>query len=313
MPVAITSRSASHGLDVIIRWAAALPARAALGWSLGLYAAIALADWATGVDMSFNGLYTLPICLAAWTLGTLRGLLIGLLYAVTTLSLNGFGDGYSISATHVPALVALWNALMRGFWVVCIVLLVAGFRRSYDQQLRRARTDDLTGALTKHAFRDHLGRVVASSARRSVALVLVYSDLDGFKGINDQYGHAAGDEVLVRFAEAASGAIRSRDVLARVGGDEFVMLLTVSGAEEGYRAAERLHREVGAGLAATSYPVTASMGAVVVERPAAGDEAAFLRRADELMYEVKRSGRNALRIAQVDRVEGQKLAWQAAA
>jgi diguanylate cyclase (GGDEF)-like protein len=239
--------------------------------------------------------------------------MIGMLYAVTTLSLNGFGDGFSISATHVPAPIAMWNAFMRGFWVVCVVLLVAGFRRSYDQQRRRARTDDLTGALTKHAFRDHLGRLVASSARRSVALVLVYSDLDGFKGVNDQYGHAAGDEVLVRFAEAASGAIRSRDVLARVGGDEFVMLLTVGGAEEGYLAAERLHREVGAALAATSYPVTASMGAIVVERPAAGDEAAFLRRADELMYEVKRSGRNALRIAQVEWVEGQKLAWQAAA
>lgn len=308
-----TRRSVAHSLDWLIGHTAQMARGEAWNWSLGLYLAIALLDWASGRDCSMNGLYILPICLSAWALGTRRGLFVGALYAVTTLTINGFGDGFSIFATHVAGPVAAWNAFMHAFWVAVVVLLVAGFRRSYNQQLRRARTDDLTGALNKYAFSDHLGRAIDASARRGFSLVLVYSDLDGFKAVNDRHGHAAGDAVLTRFAEAAGAAIRSRDVLARMGGDEFVMLLVVDDAAHGYLAAQRLHRDVGRALADLPYPVTVSMGALVVEQPMAGDEAAFLKRADELMYEVKRAGRNALRIAYVDRIAGQPPFWRAAA
>lgn len=293
-------RSAAAGLDRLIAWAAALSGEAAWAWSLGLYGIVALADWATGVGYSLNGLYILPICLAAWALGALRALVIGGLYAATTVTINGFGDGFSINATTVPQPMAAWNLFMRGFWVGVVVLLVAGFRRSYNLQRHRARTDDLTGALTKRAFHSHLGRVLASTGRHRLSLVLVYSDLDGFKAVNDRHGHAAGDAVLVGFAEAAARAMRSRDVLARVGGDEFAMLMAVSSAEDGFAAAQRLHRDVRAALREMDHAVTASMGAVIVEQPA-DDPAAFLEMADSLMYEVKRSGKDALRIAYVDR------------
>ncbi|TVV71152.1 GGDEF domain-containing protein [Sphingomonas solaris] len=298
-------------LDSLIARAAVLSRAEAWGWSLGLFVPLAFADWATGRQCSLNGFYILPICLAAWALGTRRGLFVGALYAVVTLTFNGFGDGFSIAATHVPSGIAAWNAFMRIFWVAVVVMLVAGFRRSYDLQRHRARTDDLTGALTRQAFDDHLARMIGASARRNASLLLVYSDLDGFKGVNDAHGHAAGDEVLVAFAEAAGTALRSRDVLARMGGDEFVMLLGVEPGDDGYGAAERLHRQVGAAMAKLAYPVTASMGAVIVRRPQAGDAPAFMERADELMFEVKKAGRNALRIALVDRVGGP--AWREAA
>lgn len=297
---ALASRRATDRLDDFIGSAASFSPGAAWAWSLGLFTLIFAVDWSTGVHLSLNGFYILPICLAAWSLGTLRGLVVGGLYALTTVSINGFGEAFSTAPDHVPLGVAVWNLFMRAFWESVVVLLVAGFRRSYDRQRHRARTDDLTGALTKHAFADHLARTVAASARRGCSLLLIYSDLDGFKTVNDRHGHDAGDAVLVAFANAAGQAIRSRDVLARMGGDEFVMLLSVDSPDAGFAAAERLHREIGRTLRELPYAVTASMGAVIVARPAAGDTGAFLKMADALMYEVKRGGKDALRVAYVD-------------
>lgn len=292
---------AARWLDHLIAWAAGLTRRAAWLLAAGTLSAILLVDWATGQDLSLNGFYIIVICFASWSLRVVGGLVIGSVFGVATVLMNGFGDGFAPHATGLPAIVAAWNLLMRGCWVAVITVLVAGFRRSYETQRHRARTDDLTGALTKHAFHDHLARSVNAGARRGFSLVLMYSDLDGFKAVNDRFGHGAGDEVLVAFADAAAGSIRSRDVLARMGGDEFVMLLTVEGADAGFAAAERVHRTVASALAALPYPVTASMGAIVVERPHATDQAAFLEMADTLMYEVKAAGKNALRVAYVDR------------
>ncbi len=292
---------ATRWLDGLVAWAAGLNRRRAWAVSLAMMLATVLIDWLTGPDLSMNAIYIVPICLAAWSLGLSGGLMIGAIFAFATFGLSGFGDGFAVHAEHLPLLVAGWNTAMRIGWVAVVVVLVSGFRRSYDLQRRRARTDDLTGALTKHAFGDHLNRAIAASGRRGFSLVLVYSDLDGFKAINDRHGHGAGDRVLVAFADAAGRAIRGRDVLARMGGDEFIMLLTVSSADDGFAAAERLHRTVGAALAELPYPVTASMGAIIVERPWDGDPSAFMAMADALMYEVKRAGKNALRIAYVDR------------
>ncbi len=293
---------AARWLDDVIAWAALLTRRDAWVLAAGSMGLIVLLDWATGPDLSLNGFYVLAICFAAWSLRVIGGLVIGSIFGLSTVLLNGFGDGFAPHAEGLAAGVALWNLLMRGFWVAVITMLVAGFRRSYEAQRHRARTDDLTGALTKHAFRDHLDRSVTAGARRGFSLVMIYSDLDGFKAVNDRYGHGAGDEVLVAFADAAARAIRSRDVLARMGGDEFVMLLTVETADAGFVAAERVHRTVGTALARLPYPVTSSMGAIIVERLRQTDQATLIEMADSLMYEVKSAGKNALRIAYVDRL-----------
>jgi diguanylate cyclase (GGDEF)-like protein len=308
---------ASPRLDELIAWAATLPRNTAWRLALAAVAVWALVDWATGPDLSLNGIYIVIICFAAWSLGLLGGLVIGALFGAATFGFNGFGDSFSMHAEGLHPAIALWNMLMRLCWVAVITVLVAGFRRSYDAQRHRARTDDLTGALTKQAFRDHLDRAVIAGSRRGFSLVLIYSDLDGFKAVNDRFGHAAGDAVLIAFADAAGRAIRSRDVLARMGGDEFVLLLTVDSADQGFAAAERVHATIGAALRELPYPVTASMGAIIVERPRPDDQQAFLGMADTLMYEVKAAGKNALRVAYVDRpppaAEPEPVRWAEAA
>jgi diguanylate cyclase (GGDEF)-like protein len=88
--------------------------------------------------------------------------------------------------------------------------------------------------------------------------------------------------------------------LARVGGDEFALLLPVFNIADGYATAERLHREICKGMGDWPYDVTCSMGAIVVEHGTPDTEDTFIAMADSLMYEVKRAGKNALRVAHVD-------------
>ncbi len=127
-------------------------------------------------------------------------------------------------------------------------------------------------------------------------LGLVYLDLDDFKAINDTYGHAGGDRLLVGVAEALSGVLRRSDCVARIGGDEFVCLVDSIRDEKDARATlERLARAVEAPVAVgedgSLCSVTASLGMVICRRGGV-DPDALLRQADHLMYEVKRAGGN---------------------
>jgi diguanylate cyclase (GGDEF)-like protein len=114
---------------------------------------------------------------------------------------------------------------------------------------------------------------------------IAYVDLDGFKQVNDEQGHTAGDAVLQVVANELAHSVRASDLVARVGGDEFAVLLPETGAEDAIRVASRLQ----AGASACD-GVTASVGVVTAARPPASLEP-LLARADGLMYEAKRRGK----------------------
>ena len=150
----------------------------------------------------------------------------------------------------------------------------------------RAATDPLTGLGHHATFHEALG----SSHRRPNTAVLL-CDVDGFKHLNDTYGHQHGDHVLRSVAAALTGALRRGDSLFRVGGDEFAALLVVSGEDEALEAGIRLRAavlEAGTG-------VTVSIG-VAVPREGESD-ASVLARADRALYRVKASGRDGVALA----------------
>jgi len=119
-------------------------------------------------------------------------------------------------------------------------------------------------------------------------------DLDGFKQINDQRGHAAGDDVLRAVGRAIRGTVREIDVAARLGGDEFAVLLPDNRARPPERAVERVRGAIMDALSREGWPVTISIGAVTVQqREIAVDE--MIRVSDKLMYSVKNHGKNALK------------------
>jgi diguanylate cyclase (GGDEF)-like protein len=167
----------------------------------------------------------------------------------------------------------------------------------HREELHRiAETDALTGLMNRGGFEDMLRRELARKAGASGTLGLMLIDIDYFKQVNDAHGHLVGDDVLRRIGTALRLGTRPSDVLARFGGEEFVILLRDAGAVQAEEVAERLRLDI---AALTDLPgrvsLTASFG-VAVSQP--GDSTGeFLRRADEALYRSKREGRNLVSVA----------------
>ncbi|MFC4019704.1 diguanylate cyclase [Micromonospora sp. GCM10011542] len=155
--------------------------------------------------------------------------------------------------------------------------------RTLARLREQASSDPLTGLGHTGPF----GRRIAAATPGRTALLAI--DVDGFKTVNDTYGHQAGDRVLVGLARALEGALRHGDELYRIGGDEFVAVIEVNRPEEAVRIAERLTE------AARRTGRTISVG-VALPRPGESPERT-LRRADQALYAVKRHGRDGVRLS----------------
>ena len=128
-------------------------------------------------------------------------------------------------------------------------------------------------------------------------------DIDSFKGVNDTFGHEAGDTVLRAFADILKGATRASDMCARFGGDEFLLAISHVKAEEVETAINRMPEQFLAQafvFAGRCVSITATFGAASVQCCEPKEFASLLRRTDEMLYEAKRAGRNCVRVARAD-------------
>lgn len=164
------------------------------------------------------------------------------------------------------------------------------YRQTRDEALYVAEHDPLTGALNRDAF----GPMLTHAAARRNPCSLLYLDIDHFKSINDRHGHAVGDQVLRRLVERCHGELRGVDALARLGGEEFVALLTDTSAEEARGVAERIRLAIERDDAAV-VPVTVSIGVAV--RAEGESVEAWMQRADQALYAAKHAGRNRVVLA----------------
>lgn len=204
--------------------------------------------------------------------------------------------------------------------VVALVYLVGGERLVRDNvQLNkrleleelarkldfRATTDPLTGLFNRRKFNHELSLEISRSQRYRTPLSLIIFDIDHFKAINDTYGHQAGDKVLTALAKFVSGRIHKTDVLARWGGEEFMLLVPGSRIYMAAQLAEDLRnamREFASGDAGIA---TSSFGVAEFED---GDTAdSFISRADEALYRAKINGRNRVEVAAVFAVPAQDI------
>lgn len=175
---------------------------------------------------------------------------------------------------------------------------VTGRKGAEAELHRRATRDPLTGLPNRESCMDHMERALAASKRDGSTVAVLFLDLDGFKRVNDEHGHDEGDALLVAAAGAMSGVLRSGEVLARIGGDEFVAVLErVSSRDDASHVAERLISavaEAASGRRSRS-GVTASAG--VAFSGDGSSAAGLLRAADEAMYAAKAAGRNRFALA----------------
>jgi len=168
--------------------------------------------------------------------------------------------------------------------------------RTLNNLTSLAHRDPLTGLYNHRVFVETLQRELSRSQRSGVTVGLLFADLDHFKGVNDQYGHLVGDEVLKEFARRARDVARRSDLVARYGGEEFTVLAPEADPAGLYLLAERLRLAMEEPFTTSrgSVRVTVSIGGAVYD-PAAGlkpDHNRLLARADAALYQAKEAGRN---------------------
>jgi two-component system, cell cycle response regulator len=164
-------------------------------------------------------------------------------------------------------------------------------RQMYESALR----DGLTKVFNKKYFTDYLEKEFAYAARHSSPLALIFLDIDFFKRINDTHGHPAGDFVLSELSQLMATLVRTEDVLARFGGEEFTVLCRGTDLAGAKIVAERLRKTVEAhtfSFGSKTIPVTISLGIAAIPDGGINDHSAFLAASDKALYEAKRTGRN---------------------
>ncbi|WP_432698599.1 GGDEF domain-containing protein [Marinobacterium sp. YM272] len=221
----------------------------------------------------------------------LLAVLVLLVVFLVAAELDLSGTLYSWSQ-RVDHLFDLDDLLLSVLLVGPLYLVFFAYRRLVEIRtlVEQANTDVLTGILNRRYVMEVLAREVRRSHRYHRELSVILFDIDHFKQINDQFGHPAGDRVLKSFASLAAGRIRDLDLLARTGGEEFMVVATETGGMGAMELAERLRSAVESTNFGIDQVVTASFG-VSQLRP--GESfGSLMQRADERLYRAKRDGRN---------------------
>ena len=158
--------------------------------------------------------------------------------------------------------------------------------------------DEMTGVYNRRHLMELLAREKARADRKNYAFSIAYVDLDYFKNVNDRFGHSAGDEVLRSFSRVAENVIREIDCIARIGGEEFVLVFAGARQCDAVRGAERLAiglKDMSVTLVEPDYRVTTSVG--ITEYRQGDSVQQLIDRADMALYEAKRNGRNKIVVA----------------
>lgn len=166
------------------------------------------------------------------------------------------------------------------------------------QMSELVREDQLTGSLNRRGLEDVFERELARASRRKSALCIAMLDLDDFKKINDTYGHAAGDEALIHLVRVIKDTLRTMDVIARFGGEEFLIVLPDTDLNEAEQTITRLQRELTKQIFMHNHTrLLMTFSAGVAQRNEDEDQASMIKRADTALYAAKKAGKNRVIIA----------------
>jgi two-component system cell cycle response regulator len=169
--------------------------------------------------------------------------------------------------------------------------------KNYETSLSLALVDPLTGAFNRRYVEAHLPRMLAQAQRTKKELSALMIDIDHFKKINDTYGHAAGDEALKSIVGRMVNNVRPSDLVARLGGEEFIVIMPETQASVAQHIADRLRAKIGETPIpleghAEPLPVTISIGCATTEGKTGETQASLIERADAALYKAKQGGRN---------------------
>ena len=203
--------------------------------------------------------------------------------------------GHAVTLLALPAADSYpgrWLDVMVSVTGVALVVLVLESRNELllARLAEEARTDPLTRLLNRRGFDEHASRELAHAARAGQSIALATFDIDHFKAINDQWGHVVGDRVLVHMARVLAGESRQIDIAARLGGEEFAVLMPACDEAGAEAFAERVRRALAATGGVDLPEVRVSAG--VTATASALDVTCMLERVDDALYAAKRAGRD---------------------
>ena len=226
---------------------------------------------------------------------TLIAMLAAIIVTMSGVTLLNYFHGFQIRiglALAFAAGVPLVVTPPIGWVLVGLLMTIA---RQEEEMRNLASYDTLTGLLSRHAFFETANSHISLANRNKSLFVVMLVDLDHFKSINDQYGHPAGDAVLKLFADVVNSVARRSDIVGRLGGEEFAIILPTTSTDEALEFSARLHKAVNQavlkfGGALINYTVSIGLAPSSTARVNNLDN--LLTRADLALYQAKRNGRN---------------------
>ncbi|MCA9836269.1 MAG: diguanylate cyclase [Trueperaceae bacterium] len=249
---------------------------------------LGLIDYLSGPELSKSLFYLLPIGLAVWLKGRRLGIYCSIASALILLTAD-------LASNHVfsSALIPLWNMLIRLGVFLVVSFLLSALHQTLLREKAQASIDFLTGAVNTRSFLETLNQEILRARRYQHPFTLAYFDLDNFKQVNDEHGHAKGDEVLRLIVQTLKAHLRAVDTIARLGGDEFSVLLPETSSEAAQTVLAKINGEILSAMRRENLPVTLSAGVITYENDYP-DSNEVIKTADKLMYEVKRGSKNAM-------------------
>lgn len=256
---------------------------------IGLTLFVGVADWASGERYTVYVLYFPIVALSAWLLGMRAAIVFSFLGSILWIV-----DDVVSPPEPLPYLAKYWQASIRFIVFVAFANALVRLQRTMKHEFRLSHFDSLTGLSNRGSLFGSGPRDLARCRREGKPLTAIFIDLDDFKKVNDFQGHAEGDRVLQVVADCIRGTARKSDLIARIGGDEFVVLAAEMGFEQARTFIDRMLKNLRMAMTKGNWPVTFSIGAATYEFPPETiDE--LIRTADELMYTVKRSRKDSVR------------------
>jgi diguanylate cyclase (GGDEF)-like protein len=257
-----------------------------------LVGVMGLLDYATG-EFPFALFYLVPICLITWFTDILTGIMVSF-----ACSLSWFFDKYTITDKMKSASYPYWNAVVIFGFFTIVTIILAALKKALEKEKEYAGNDYLTGAQNRSYFVETVNNEINSARENRRPLSIAYIDIDNFKQVNDTMGQSVGDQILRHVVALIRDNMRETDVVARLGSDEFALLLPETPPEQARLLIIKLRSVLLNGMSIDRWPVTFSIGLVTFAGPPSTIDKLF-NAAESAMSAAKNGGRNMIKFVVV--------------